>query len=120
MLHCPWRVLRPEEDEVEHDEPLEQGFHKKEDCEGIDTDFDVRTILPVSLEELYMSGDFEVYEEWEQMELAFANPSAFTPHLTLEKTCIRSDRWTNQVGTAENQGDIWSHPTNRLFIGHQD
>ncbi|KAG9191569.1 hypothetical protein G6011_10303 [Alternaria panax] len=68
MLNCEWSILRPEteEEDPQHDEPLEEGYYRKEDYEGIDSDFDVRTILPESIEELHLCGDV-VYEEWERL-----------------------------------------------------
>ncbi|KAH6872324.1 hypothetical protein BKA58DRAFT_143367 [Alternaria rosae] len=121
VLHCSWPMLRPEpgkEEDLDHDEPLEQGYYQKEDYEQIDVDFDVRTILPESLEELFMNGYFDAYEEWDYMENAFKAPSAFTPRLTLEKTCIQNGDWSDRIGTAEAPDGVWSHPLGRLFEGH--
>ncbi|KAI4913194.1 uncharacterized protein J4E92_009817 [Alternaria infectoria] len=122
VLHCQWRMLRPDmakEGDPEHDEPLEQGYYRKEDYEQIDVDFDVRTLLPESLEEFYMNGDFHDYDEWEHMENTVKASSAFTPHLSMDKTCIKKGGyWSDRIGTAEEPDGAWSHPLGRLFEGH--
>ena len=115
-------MLRPDmakEGDPEHDEPLEQGYYRKEDYEQIDVDFYVRTLLPESLEEFYMNGDFHDYDEWEHMENTVKASSAFTPRLSMDKTCIKKGGyWSDRIGTAEDPDGAWSHPLGRLFEGH--
>jgi hypothetical protein len=122
MLNCEWSIIRPEmeeeEEDPQHDEPLEEGYYREEHNEGIDDDFDIRTILPESIEELHLGGDFKVFEEWERLENAFDASSASTPNLTLEKTCIQRGDWSDRIGNAEHRSGLWSHPLTRLFVGH--
>ena len=118
-------MLRPDmaiEEDPERDEPLEQGYYRKEDYEQIDVDFDARSLLPESLEELFLNGDFDSFhdfEEWECMQNTFKTSSALTPRLTMENTCIkRGGSWNCRIGTAEEPDGAWSHPLGRLFEGH--
>jgi len=60
--------------------------------------------------------------EWRAMERAFADPNAMTPHLSMEKTCIRQ-RWNEEIreriGTADEPVDAYTDPLmTRLFNGH--
>ncbi|KAH3905434.1 hypothetical protein HBI56_207390 [Parastagonospora nodorum] len=126
MLNCGWAMVRPiPDDEPEDDEPLEQGFHRKEDHQDLDTDFDVRTLLPQSLERLYLNGYFGSNDgdyEWRAIERVFANTSTATPRLTMENTCIQHI-WNSearaQIGTAEPPPGRYFHPfLLSLFDGH--
>jgi hypothetical protein len=117
-------MLRPAPDDSDDDEPLEQGFYRKEDYKALDTDFDVRNILPESLERLDLHGTFhnEGEYEWRAMERVFAVPNPATPHLTMENTSIRRT-WNNetreQIGTAEEPVSMYEHPLlSTLFDGH--
>jgi len=112
-------------DEAEDDEPLEQGFHRREDHQDLDTDFDVRTLLPHSLEKLYLNGYFGDSDggyEWWTMERVFAHGNTATPRLTLENTCIQH-KWNyearKQIGTADAPPSGFDHPLlSTLFDGH--
>lgn len=124
-LNCAWYMLRPEPEDSDDEEPLESGFYRTEDHMDIDTDFDVRTILPESLEELYISGTFfhnDDEYEWQAIERAFCAPSAMTPRLAIDKTCIRK-RWNQetreQIGTATEPVEMYTDPRHdRFFDGH--
>jgi hypothetical protein len=53
-------MIRPEVSEDEDGmEQLEDGFYHSDDHEKPVTDFDVRTILPASLQKLYLHGTFD-------------------------------------------------------------
>jgi hypothetical protein len=126
MLNCGWAMVRPIlDDESEDDEPLEQGFHRKEDHQDLETDFDVRTLLPQSLERLYLNGYFGSNDgdyEWRAIERVFANASTATPRLTMDNTCIQHI-WNSearaQIGTAEPPPGRYFHPfLLSLFDGH--
>jgi hypothetical protein len=118
-------MVRPIVEESDVDEPLEQGFHREEDHQELDTDFDVRTILPESLQELYLHGTFfdtDGHYEWQAMERAFLSPNSMTPNLSLEKTCIRQ-RWNDEtrerIGTAEDPVNAYTDPLmTKFFDGH--
>jgi hypothetical protein len=97
---------------------LNEGFHRAEDDDNTDTEFDVRTILPECIEELHLGGEFKVYEEWERLEDTFDNPSVSTPHLTMDKTCLQRSDSDRRIGDAESRGGVWSHPLAQLFISH--
>jgi hypothetical protein len=126
-LNCPWHMVRPvlEDGLSEIDEPLEQGFHRKEDDHKDLEDFDVRTILPESLEGLALYGNFFNEDgrcDWQTMKRMFREPSTYTPHLTLAKTCIQT-RWNDdtraRIGTAEDPVGQYQHPLSlRLLSGH--
>jgi hypothetical protein len=121
MLNCDWPMLRPEtkeEQNSQHDEPLEEGYYREEQHGKIEADFDVRTILPESIEELYLGGHIDVDEEWERLANVFDAPSASIPHLTMDKTCINRGGYGVQIGNAERRSSIWSHPCIQLFEGH--
>jgi hypothetical protein len=126
-LSCPWYMVRPvlPDGLSEIDEPLEQGFHREEDGHKELEDFDVRTILPESLEELALYGNFFDEDgrcDWQTTKRMFREPSPYTPHLTLAKTCIRStwnDEARARIGTAEDPIDKYEHPLSlRLLDGH--
>jgi hypothetical protein len=126
-LNCPWYMVRPvlPDGLSDIDAPLEQGFHREEDDHKELEDFDVRTILPESLEELALHGNFFDEDgrcDWQTMKRMFREPSPYTPHLTLAKTCIRStwnDEARARIGTAEDPVDKYEHPLSlRLLVGH--
>ncbi|KAF2818485.1 hypothetical protein CC86DRAFT_364086 [Ophiobolus disseminans] len=126
ILNCPWDMVRPEDEESDNGEPLEQGFHRKEDNIALDTDFDIRSILPESLQELYLHGTFfdtDGHYEWQAMERVFHHPNPMTPNLSLEKTCIRQV-WNGgeireRIGTADAPLSVDDHPLmHELFDGH--
>lgn len=119
-------MVRPiPDDEAEDEEPLEQGFHRREDHQDLDTDFDVRTLLPRSLEKLYLNGYFGSNGgdyEWRAIERVFAYANTATPRLTLENTCIQHI-WNyearKQIGTADSPPCRFDHPfLSSLFDGH--
>jgi hypothetical protein len=106
-LNCAWYMVRPILEDSDEEEPLDSGFYREEDYKGLDTDFDIRNILPESLEELYLHGSFfdtDGQYEWWAMERVFRVPNTMTPRLTLEKTCIRqiwNDETRERIGTAD-------------------
>ncbi|KAF1947990.1 hypothetical protein EJ02DRAFT_364543 [Clathrospora elynae] len=126
LLNCDLQIVRPTADEVSEDEePLQHGYYRKEDCANIKSEFDVRTLFPESLQELYMHDAFEddegIYGEWDHMNEVFSSPSTFTPNLTLEKTYIEKRRngvTEAVIGGAEKPVSIYRHPLTRLFYGH--
>jgi hypothetical protein len=109
MLICTWSILRSktkEETNLQHDEEQHGEIHAA---------FDVRTILPESIEELYLYRHFDGDEEWERLENAFDAPSASTPHLTMENTCITQGYWITQIGNAGYWHRIEPWSITRLF-----
>lgn len=128
ILNIEYELLRPLDttDDVSDEGALESGFYTAEEDPTIDDAWDVRTILPESLEELYMHGAFDNddggYDEWEQVKDMFAAPSAVVPKLGLEKVCIWRRRYAysdDVIGTAVEPGALYEAPlVQRLFEGH--
>jgi hypothetical protein len=118
LLDIQWSILRPPAaEDLDYDEPLEQGFFAEEDHKDIDSEWDVRTILPESLEALYVHGDFPGDDgeyEFENIRGVFEKPSPLTPNLSWEKTCIRRLR---QGVTRETIGG-GERPVALLMQGH--
>ncbi|KAF1842636.1 uncharacterized protein K460DRAFT_410034 [Cucurbitaria berberidis CBS 394.84] len=113
-LNCEWEMLLPQDIESDNDRSFENGFPTVE--------FDVRVILPESLEELYLHGTFDD-EEWEELSGILASPNAATPNL--DKMCIRrlATEWPHDAVAII--GDLPApsrslHPLVRLFDGHGD
>lgn len=102
VLNCGWELLHPQNDPgLDVEEPLEHGYYNKD---NEPPDFDVRTILPESLEELYLHSRFYEGDDWHLMADYFNSSSASTPNLTLDKVCIRKKigtwRWDVVFGNA--------------------
>ena len=134
VLECPLHMLNPEDtddESSEHDEPLDQGYYRKKDFEGIDTAFDVRSVLPESLQELYMTQEISYAGlfhpdcgEWPEMASMFNIPNASTPNLSLDKTCIRlrlgDGTVCAKIGNAEGPSDICQRPLAALFTCYDE
>jgi hypothetical protein len=97
---------------------LEEGFHTAEDKPDI-SPFDLRTVLPASLEKLYIRGEVgdDLKDYWLEV---FQNPSAFTPNLRSEDTCIYG--FVDDTGVIVGEGNpplpIWERSLCRLFDDH--
>ena len=128
-------MIRPEigdDEDGEDMEPLEEGFHYEEDDnEDPVTDFDVRSILPPTIQELHLYGPFDgeqsdiqgSYDEWLQLRSVFSAPSAATPHLSEDSVCLRrcwNDGMHDEiVGRAEQSPWLLrGHPLAWLFDRH--
>ncbi|KAH7402327.1 hypothetical protein DE146DRAFT_653032 [Phaeosphaeria sp. MPI-PUGE-AT-0046c] len=128
ILNIEYKLLRPMDtsDDVSDEGSLEEGFYTVEENKSIDDAWDVRTILPESLEEFYSYGEFDgddgLYDEWDQVKDLFNTPSPMVPNLRLEKTCVRRQRpgySEDVIGTAEEPNAIWASPlVASLFEGH--
>lgn len=127
VLNCEYRLLRPLDnaDAASDDEPLEEGFHTADENKTTDDSWDVRSILPESLEEFYSHGKFDdddgIYDEWDQVVDLFSTPSLMVPNLSLDKICIRRRLayGDDVIGTAEEPAAIYATPlVARLFEGH--
>ncbi|KAF2133481.1 hypothetical protein P153DRAFT_393298 [Dothidotthia symphoricarpi CBS 119687] len=109
ILKCEWRMIWPEED-MELEDSLDQGFHTSDD----EPAFDIRSILPESLQELYLEGTADDVE-WDRLTEPFSRPSDATPHLT--KLRIASEG-RDVVGSAPRPQAMFDHPLQRLLDGH--
>jgi hypothetical protein len=110
---------------MEYDDALEEGFFTEEEHKDIDKDWDVRTILPESLEYLYIHGNFpdddDGIDEWDKMKSVFESPCPSTPNLAWERTCIRRYRQgvvREVIGEAEEPIPMGSRLHAQLFEGH--
>ena len=118
-LLCEWKMLLPLYLDSDVDEPLEDGFHN--DDKDAPAGFDVRTILPESLQELYLHGAFDD-DDWENLTEIFEHANAATPNL--DKVCIRRHAavWPHNIlaviGDAPDPGRTHQSPLARLFDGH--
>jgi hypothetical protein len=106
LLDCGWNILRPAEGDDDEDlDSLDEGFYKAEDNPNTPSVFDMRTILPVSLQELYMHGGEGISDEdWKHLWNIFKFPNAWTPNLRLENTCIQ--RFHPRFGTGMPSVDM--------------
>jgi hypothetical protein len=119
VLECGWDILRPLENDDDDDmASLEEGFYTATEKPD-ESLFDVRTILPKSLEELYIRG--KLFDGiWYNLVDAFTAPSAWTPNLRPDRTCIHGflDDMGARIGESDVPARIWEHELYRLFDGH--
>jgi hypothetical protein len=104
-------------------DPLEEGFYTAEDEQDASSIFDPRSVLPISLQELYIHGNERDYADdaWNQLVDTFKSPSASTPNLRPEKTCIRKIRNNATVaviGEADEPISTWDRPLLSLLDDH--
>ncbi|KAJ4290991.1 hypothetical protein N0V90_010187 [Kalmusia sp. IMI 367209] len=113
-LRIDWRILWPNDwDEIDedHDEELADGGFYTED-ETSKREFDVRSLLPASLEALYLEGAF-THEEMEEVSKIRDGPSEFTP--LLKKIWIQDTYQTRQDN--EELPGVWANPLHRYLEG---
>ncbi|CAO2658191.1 Nn.00g059140.m01.CDS01 [Neocucurbitaria sp. VM-36] len=114
-LNCEWRMLLPNDKESYDDAPLQHGFRTEDKPAA---GFDVRDILPESLQELYLHGVFED-ADWEELTELLKSPNPATPNI--DKMCIRNlggGQPYVMFGDAPPPRDLYSNPLARLFQGH--
>lgn len=106
-------MLWPVQEDDDLGEPLDQGFYKDNEL----FELDIRTVLPQSLEELYLEGTFD-NAEWACLTEPFNTANSATPNLRT----VRIERYgggrepTDVFGVAQPQGDLWK--LMYLFQGH--
>jgi hypothetical protein len=125
VLNCQYKILRPAaEEDMGYDEPLEEGFFSAEEHKNIDSEWDVRTILPESLEVLWIHDSFprdDGQDEWDNIVSVFESPSPSTPNLSWDRTCIRKIRHgvtRETIGGGEEPVPVESQPLAGLLHGH--
>lgn len=114
-LRIDWRLLWPLTDTISFDneEKSDDGFYEDEDeAAGEDSDFDVRSVLPASLERLYLTGSF-TEEEMELVSKIQDVPSDYTP--LLKNIYIRNRSFSLEE---EEVPGIYSNPLMKHLEGH--
>lgn len=113
-------MLLPEEIESDVDEPLEEGFHSEEDSPPIG--FDIRNILPESLEELHLDGTTFDDDDWEQLTEIMDYPNAATPNLDKMRIVRKEKMWPFKLidvfGDAPQDRSTYQNPITKLLEGH--
>ncbi|KAK7192911.1 hypothetical protein DPSP01_005120 [Paraphaeosphaeria sporulosa] len=112
-LRIDWRLLWPTDEMIPFDnaEKSDGGFYEEEE-ETAESDFDVRSVLPASLEKLYFTGSF-TEEEKELVKKIREAPSDYTP--LLNKIYIE-DR---SVSFKEEEvPGIYANPLFKYLEGH--
>ncbi|KAH7356207.1 hypothetical protein BKA66DRAFT_501680 [Pyrenochaeta sp. MPI-SDFR-AT-0127] len=118
-FHAEWKMIWPQHQEPCDDEPLKEGFYAESHSSA--SDFDIRTILPESLEELYLHGVFDD-DEWEQLTIPLGCLNSTTPKL--HKMCIRRHGRNWPYEPIETFGDAampppsYYHQLAKLLEGH--
>ena len=114
ILNCHWLILRQLDDGSANTQPHSLSFDIRADM--IPLDFDITSILPPSLERLYIHGLYGDFTkgQWEGFKKSLTNLEVTLPNL--KKLRIqRSDRTTgvNEViGNAKHPPDL-----DRIFPG---
>lgn len=93
-LRIEWSLLWPSEDlTFDNEEESDGGFYKVD--EGASTDFDVRSLLPESLEKLCLTGSFtsKGMEEFQRIRNSY---SEFTPLLETIYTSLGTFLFENE------------------------
>ncbi|KAL5415973.1 hypothetical protein PMIN03_002375 [Paraphaeosphaeria minitans] len=112
-LRIDWRLLWPADEMIPFDdEEVSGGGFYEEEEETTDSDFDVRSVLPASLEKLYFTGSF-MEEEKELVKKIRDVPSEYTP--LLKKIYIRDHSVSFQD---EEVPGIYVNPLFTCLEGH--
>ena len=90
-LRIEWRLLQPADSEeaFDNEELPDGGFYQADAVAEESKDFDLRSLLPASLEKLYLTGDFS-YQQQKELEKIMDNESEYTPRL--KKIYIKDSR----------------------------
>lgn len=106
------------DDDCQQDEELPDGGFYTEDKETLDS-FDIRTLLPESLEELHIYGLFDD-DEWERMNKLIEGQSKLTPNLSkiyIEST--ETDQYrVKKTEAGESLPRIYDNPLRTYLDGH--
>lgn len=120
-LRIDWRLLQPVDDELVFDdeEKSDGGFYEgDEDSVDRNKDFDVRSVLPASLEKLYLTGPISS-EEKEALEKLQHSESEFTP--LLKNIYVRASLGFDDTGILEEEEEgipsIHKNPLMRFLEG---
>jgi hypothetical protein len=113
-MHANWAMLWPE---VYHDAPVPGGnYEYSPNLDLYRHPFDIRTVLPPSLEWLILHGGFQE-SEWANLVEPLATPSEHTPLLDMDRIRIagrvHSERKERQPGVTAVGG--WPPGEKRVF-----
>lgn len=117
-------LLPVQTEDSDIDEPLESGFHHEDedsDVERFLSGFDIRSILPESLEELRIEGYFSP-EAWDKVREMFREDSTSTPNLNKIWVGWRSKAdhgvRTDMAFGEEPDSDDENDPSAKMLLGH--
>jgi hypothetical protein len=120
-------MLWPEESvDMGRDEALNDGFYRSSDTIP---DLDIRETLPESLQELYLTGDFDEEDrEWERLTQPFGLQNDATPNLVKIRVSgsvngsisiqVPRESKVFTLGNAQEPSGVYAHPLFTLFEGH--
>jgi hypothetical protein len=112
-LHANWAMLWPE---VYHDAPAPSNYEYSPNLELSREPFDIRTILPPSLEWLNLHGSFQEWQ-WTGLVEPLATPNKQTPKLNMDRIriggMVHSEQKQRKVGIVDIGG--WLPGEKRVF-----